>query len=112
MQWNAGSTRHCGWAAGLRSFRLDVTLLGFFLEVSQTIYSFRINHHSGFLPLLYRSLLVSLLCHWLVCRAGRRGLLNVIPFAGVLKRAILLVDLDREGGSETVLCCDGKWWLV
>jgi len=39
------------------------------------------------------------------------GSLNVVPSAGVLKRAILLVELDR-GGSKTVLCCDGKQWLV
>ena len=28
------------------------------------------------------------------------------------KKAILLVELDREGGSKTVLCCNGKRWLV
>jgi len=27
------------------------------------------------------------------------------------KRAVLLADLDR-GGSETVLYCDGKRWLL
>ena len=29
------------------------------------------------------------LCHWWVGRAGRRVLLNVVPFVGALKRAIL-----------------------
>ena len=58
------------------------------------------------------SLLVSLMCHWLVGRFGRHGLLNVVPLAGVLKRAVSVAELDREGGSERVLFCDGKRWLV
>ena len=28
------------------------------------------------------------------------------------KKAVLLAELDREEGSKTVLCCDGKRWLV
>jgi len=28
------------------------------------------------------------------------------------KKVVLLAELDRERGSETVLCCDGKRWLV
>jgi hypothetical protein len=31
------------------------------------------------------SSLVCLLCHWLIGRVGRRGLLNVVPLAGALK---------------------------
>ena len=51
-------------------------------------------------PLLYRSLLFSLLCHWLFGRFGRRGLLNVVPLAGVLKRAVSLAELENEGVRE------------
>jgi len=71
-----------------------------------------LNHSLEMLPLLYRSLLVSLLCHWLVGKFGRCGLLNVVPLAGVLKRAVSLAELDRDRGNKIVLCCDGKWWLV
>ena len=52
-------------------------------------------------------LLSSLLCHWLVGEAGRRDSLNVAPLAGALKWAVLLVELDSEGGSERVPCCGG-----
>ena len=52
-------------------------------------------------------LLSSLLCHWLVGRAGRRGSLNIVPLAGALKWAVLLAELDREGGSKRVPCCSG-----
>ena len=69
-------------------------------------------HSLGMSPLLYRSLLSGVLCHCLVGRFGRLGLLNVVSLAGVLKRVISLSELDREGGSERVLCCDGRWWLV
>jgi hypothetical protein len=44
------------------------------------------NHSLEMLPFLYRSLLVSLVCHWLVGRFGRHGLLNVVPLAGGPKK--------------------------
>ena len=87
-------------------FILDVTALAIH-DMFSSWSELGMNHSLGMLPLLYRSLLFSLLCHWLVGRFGRRGLLNVVPLAGVLKRAVLLAELDRGGGSERVLCCDG-----
>ena len=38
------------------------------------------------LAVLYRSLVVSLLCHCLIGRASRRGLFNVVLFVGFLER--------------------------
>jgi len=52
-------------------------------------------------------LLSSLVCHWLFGRTGRHGLWNVVPLAGALKWAVRLAEIDRDGGSERVLCCDG-----
>jgi len=49
-------------------------------------------------------LLVSLLCHWLVGRAGRRGLLGVVPLP---RGCFLCLEVDREGGSERVVSCGG-----
>ena len=49
-------------------------------------------------------LLSSLLCHWLVGRAGRRGLLGVVPLPG---GRFLCLEVDREGGSERVVSCGG-----
>ena len=56
-------------------------------------------------------LLSSLLCHWLVVRAGRRGS-NVVPLAGALKWAIRLAEMGRDGGSERVPCCGGEVTVV
>jgi len=52
-------------------------------------------------------LLSSLLCHWLVGRAGWRGSLNVVPLGGALKWAVGLAEVDMDGGSESALL----WWL-
>ena len=89
-RWCAQSTRHRGQAVRCHVSCLDVVLQSFLLDVSWTITPFRMN---CFLLvrwlLLYRSLLVSLLCHWLVGRA-------------------LFVEVDREGGDwESGLL----WWL-
>jgi len=92
-------------------FLLDVsvlTILDMFCSWSER----GMNHHGLGYPLLYRPLLVCLLCHWSVGWVSRYGLLNVVPLAGVLKRDILLVELDSDRGSEKVLCCDGKQCLV
>jgi len=55
-------------------------------------------------------LLSSLLCHWLVGRAGRRGSLNVVLLAGALK-AVRLMEEHRDGGSERVPCCGVVVWV-
>ena len=56
-------------------------------------------------PFLYRSLLVSLLCHWLLGRADGRGFQKVFP---LVRGLFFVVEVDREGGSERVVCCVGK----
>jgi len=48
------------------------------------------------------TLLSSLLCHWLVGRAGRRDSLNVVPLAGALKWAVSLEQVGRVGGYDRV----------
>jgi len=45
-------------------------------------------------------LLSSLLCHWLVGKAGRHGSLDVVPLAGALKWAVLLTELEKDGAKE------------
>ena len=47
-------------------------------------------------------LLSSLLCHWLVGRAGRRGSWNVLPLVGALKWVVSLAQVDSDGGYEIV----------
>jgi len=49
-------------------------------------------------------LLSSLLCHWLVGRAGGRGFLGVVPLA---RGRFLCLEVDKERGSERVVSCGG-----
>jgi len=56
------------------------------------------SFYSGRLP-------SSLLCHWLVGRVGRRGLLDVVRLLGPFS---LFVEVDREGGSEREI----EWFAV
>jgi hypothetical protein len=80
-------------------------------------------------PFLYRSLLVSLLCHSIFSVVGGRGLLHQHPLAGGLKRAVLLapsrerfavmesgvrfwsaekrLELERQREKEREMCCEG-----
>jgi len=100
----AWSTRHRGRAVRRRVSCLDVVLQSFLLYVSWTVTPFRMNSFSPVRWLfLYRSLLVSLLCHWLVGRADGRGFQKVVP----LVEGLFFVEVDREGGSERVVCCGG-----
>ena len=55
---------------------------------------------AGRMASLYRSLLVSLLCHWSVDRADGRGLEKVVPLPG---GRFLCLEVDREGGSVRVV---------
>jgi len=48
-------------------------------------------------------LLSILLCHWLVGRSGRRGLLDVVHLLGTVS----FVCGSREGWSEGVVCNGG-----
>jgi len=60
-----------------------------------------------FLPLLYRWLLVSLFCYWLIGRADGRGFLSGVPLTGALKWAVFPrgVRQRRREQEGTVL-----WW--
>ena len=75
-----------GWVmvcpvAGRRGFCLDVVLRSFLLDMSWTVSPLRMNCLSLVRwLLLYMSLLVSPLCHWLVGRADGRGFRKVVPF--------------------------------
>ena len=54
--------------------------------------------------LLYRSLPVSLLFHWLVDRADGRGFQKVVPLP---TGRVLCLEVDRDGGSEREVSCGG-----
>ena len=73
-RWCARPTRHRGWAVWRRASCLDVTLLEIFLDVSHTIYSFRMNLVGPNGLLLFQSPAVQSA----LPLAGRRGSLDLV----------------------------------
>jgi hypothetical protein len=80
------------------------------LDVASSWYERWINECSCQAFFLYRNLLASLLCHWLVGRSGRRGLRNDFrslrrkgPFAGAAGKGCLWNG--AEAGAKQWECC-------
>jgi len=106
MQRKAEFTRRRDWAAGRRSNYLDIVLQSLLLDVSLANYSFRMNCLSLVRwLLLHRSLLVSLLCHWLVGRADGRASRRYFCLSG----AVFFVCGSRQRRREWERGL--LWWL-